>query len=202
MLITACPFDFFPAKKVKVNRSRPDASPAQQDTILQSPQAVIIPRPPEKRKEWRADSTEAFELLPLEPGLHLAIAEAPTHTNIGDNRLYILRVDPAYFDFEIISAKTENEQPKKASDWVEKHDLIAAINAGMYQMDHLTNVGFMKDHNRFNNSKFTKDNSIVVFHPNTDSLPPFAILDRSCDDWDSMLPQYQSATQGLRDGAL
>lgn len=188
----------FSCEKSQSQQKKPELPSAQQDTILQSPQTVIIPRPPEKRKEWRVDSTEAFELLPLEPGLDLAITEAPIHTNIGDNSLYVLRVDPAFFDFEIISAKTEKDQAQTADYWAKKHDLVAAINAGMYQTDHLTNVGFMKDHGTFNNKKVSKDNSIVAFHPNTDSLPPFAILDRSCDDFEDLLPKYQSASQGIR----
>jgi hypothetical protein len=191
-------FFLFSCEKSQSQQNQPEAAVPRKDTTVQSPQAVIIPRPPKKRKEWRVDSTEAFRLLPLEPGLHLAIAEAPIHTNIGDNRLYVLRVDPAFFDFEIISAKTENDRPQAATDWVAKHNLVAAINAGMYQMDHLTSVGFMKDHEVINNNKISKDNSIVAFHPRNDSLPPFAILDRSCDDWDSLLHQYQSATQGIR----
>ncbi|MEZ4685640.1 MAG: phosphodiester glycosidase family protein [Bacteroidia bacterium] len=188
----------FSCEKSQSQQNQSELPSATKDTVVQSSEAVIIPRPPERRKEWRVDSTEAFQWDSLETGLDLAIAEAPIHTNIGDNRLYILRIDPAYFDFEIISAKTEDNRPRTAADWVEKHNLVAAINAGMYQTDHLTNVGFMKDHNKLNNGTFNKDNSIVAFHPDNDSLSPFTILDRSCDDFDKTLPHYQSASQGIR----
>ncbi|MFK7972901.1 MAG: phosphodiester glycosidase family protein [Bacteroidia bacterium] len=170
----------------------------QKDTVVQQRSDVIIPRPPERRKEWRVDSVTAFAWEHLEAGLDLAVAEAPIHTNIGDNRLYVLRIDPAHFEFELISAKTENDHARPANEWLDKHNLVAAINAGMYQTDHLTNVGFMKDHGKMNNAKISNDNIMVAFHPATDSLPPFALLDKSCTDWDSLLPLYQSASQGIR----
>lgn len=195
ILISVC---FIACQPATTQQTQTSSQEPSQGTIHQQRSDVIIPRPPAKRKEWRVDSVQAFAWEHLEQGLDLAIAEAPIHTNIGDNRLYVLRIDPAYFSFELISAKTEQDKPRPATEWVKKHQLVAAINAGMYQMDHLTNVGFMKDHDKANNPKISKDNVMVAFHPTNDSLAAFTLLDRSCDDWDKLLPQYQSASQGIR----
>ncbi len=134
----------------------------------------------------------------LEPGLAFTEAEASIRANIGDSRVTLLRIDPAHFDFQLVSAKAGDRLPRFAPDWAAKEGLIAVVNAGMYQSDHLTNVGYMKNYDFVNQSRFNKDKAFIAFHPSTESLPPFQLIDRECHDWEKLVEDYQSVSQSIR----
>lgn len=134
----------------------------------------------------------------LDHGLEYASIPASKPVLVGDGIIRILRIDPAHFDFQLVAASEHGRKSKTGREWCESNDLVAVVNAGMFLQDGLTNVGYMKNFAHVNHSKFNKDNTLVAFHPSSDSLPPFKIIDRTCEDWEPLVDQYQSVSQGIR----
>lgn len=155
-------------------------------------------RLPPVRRQWRREITKPLKWLHLAKGLDYAYAEAPIACNIGDSHFSILRADPFFYEASIFSAKTLGSQSVPADSWAAKQDLTALVNAGMYQMDHLTNVGHMVAQGKVNQKRFSKDKAFFVSSPKTDSLPTWQIIDRDCQDWEHLIEQYENVTQSIR----
>jgi uncharacterized protein YigE (DUF2233 family) len=110
----------------------------------------------------------------------------------------ILKIDPAHYSFDLLSAKEPGEQSRTVEEWGEEKNLVAVINAGMYQQDHKTNVGYMKDFDFINNGHVNKNNAILAFNPKSSAKAPIQIIDRECQDWEVMKSQYNTFTQSIR----
>lgn len=128
---------------------------------------------------------------PLSPGLEVG--------RFGDPPITVVRVDPARFEFHVLSAKTLGlKSVPTASEWVERHGMVGAINASMFRADHLTSVGHMRDAKGTNNKSWNKDNAVFVTQPRRRGLPPVRILDRTCEDAASLAADYRVAAQNIR----
>jgi hypothetical protein len=134
----------------------------------------------------------------LEPGLHLGTFPAPRKSILGDSLVRVLRIDPDHFKFRLLNASANDNQRHSAREWTQKHNLVAAINASMYQSDNLTSVSLMKTIGHVNNTWYSKDRAILAFDPRNDSLPAIQILDRDCQDIDSLRKKYQTLIQSIR----
>jgi len=134
----------------------------------------------------------------LDQGLSFTSVDAPIHCNIGDSKLSILRIDPTYYKFHLISSKEKGEENKTASQWAKDYKLTALVNAGMYQADHQTNVGYMQNGSHVNNKRLNKDKTIVAFNPIQDKYPLFQIIDLECQNWETLSKQYKTFTQSIR----
>ena len=132
------------------------------------------------------------------PGLDYAAHRPSPAPAIGDGVVSILRIDPARYEFVLMSAKQTGDGPQTAPAWARRGDLIAAVNAGMYMADFATNLGYMQHYDFVNNPRLNRDNTIAAFNPKQAGLPPFQIIDRTCQDWDSLRQQYHSFTQSIR----
>ncbi len=143
-------------------------------------------------------SQEAMPWQKLDDGLHLAVYDAPKKSTDGDSKITILKIDPAVYDLNLFSAKEGKQYTKTAKEWVEEKSQIAVINAGMYRMDHATNLGYMKDHDFINNPKLNKDNTIAAFNRKDTTVPEFQIIDLKCQDWEQLKDKYHSYTQSIR----
>ncbi len=164
----------------------------EEDTDLDLPSDIE-----KDRRQWLRDSISAYEWNAIAPGVELAKAEGKWKTNIGDSYLYILRSDPELTEFVIHSAK-QSGHSQTAQQWCESEDLVAAINAGMYQADHATNLGFMKIGEFVNQSRISNDNLFIAFGPQNADLPPAQVIDRDCHDWESLIANYEFVTQSIR----
>ena len=134
----------------------------------------------------------------VDEGLFLAEVSAGQKSIVGDGKITILKINPAHYNFHLLSAKRKNENVKTAEQWAKQKDMLAVVNAGMYRDDFQTNMGFMQDYNFVNNKELNKDNTIVAFNRNNDTLPEVQIIDCVCQDWDVLKYQYQSFTQSIR----
>lgn len=131
-------------------------------------------------------------------GLDLAQVKADKSSPVGDRIVHIARVDPAYFEFKLLTASEQGRGKRTAKQWVDEFHLTAALNAGMFQMDHSTNVGYMKNYKHINNTRFNNDNTLIAFNPLKEDLPPLQIIDRQCQEWETLVENYASVTQGIR----
>jgi len=134
----------------------------------------------------------------VDDGLHLGAYISPNKSKIGDNIVTILKIDPSKYNFNLLSAKRKDKEIKTAKQWAVENKQIAVINAGMYQADFKTNLGFMKDYNFTNNGRLNKDNTIIAFNRKVDSVPEIQIIDRTCQDWEVLKEQYSSFSQSIR----
>ncbi len=135
----------------------------------------------------------------IEKGLAFAEIETPEKSFLGNSKVSVLKIDPKYYEFTLLCASQHDKKRRTADQWAEKFGLTAAINAGMYQEDMLTNVGYMKNFKHINNGYFRKDyNSIFAFNPIDPSLKKVQILDRGCQDIRKAMNQYKTLIQNIR----
>jgi uncharacterized protein YigE (DUF2233 family) len=134
----------------------------------------------------------------LDPGLAMAQFDGAAQEQGIHYRITVLRIDPAGFTLKLLCAKEYDRQRYTTREWSRQHGLIAAVNAGMYQQDGLTHVGFMKNFKHLNNRRVSKDNAILAFNPITSDLPEVQLIDRECQDFQSLSSKYQTLIQGIR----
>jgi len=134
----------------------------------------------------------------LDSGLFYTEFDSPLKSEYGDSKITILKIDPSYYNFKLISAKETGEPNKTAEEWAKSRKLIAVINAGMYQMDHKTNVGYMKNFDFINNRNYNNYNTILAFNRKDTSVPEIQIIDLKCQNWEELKDKYNSFSQGIR----
>lgn len=135
----------------------------------------------------------------LEPGLELAELAAPVKSESGDSVIRVLRIDPKFFQLRLLNASfSPDKKTLSAREWSERHHLVAAINASMYQEDFLKSVSLMKTRDQVNNAYFSKDKTILAFDPEINAIPPVKLIDLDCDDFSFWKNQYRTLVQSIR----
>jgi uncharacterized protein YigE (DUF2233 family) len=138
----------------------------------------------------------------LQPGLWLQIFEPKVEVRAGEEQLYIsvLKVDPAAYDFHLLTASEQGEGNKTLPQWLGSHQLHAATNAGMFWKDQQTSTGFMKNFGHINNKIIhPKYDGFLVFNPIHSSLPQIQIIDRKhYPQWREALDKYNTVLQSFR----
>jgi hypothetical protein len=150
---------------------------------------------------WVATAQEATPVpwqSPV-PGLDVAELVLPRPSPVGDSKLVVARFDPALFEVRLLSSKLLGlDQNPTAREWVEAHGLVAAVNASMYRDDHRTSVAYMRDGDRVNNGRWSKDNAVLAAGPREAGLAPIRILDRTCEDVPALAARYRIVVQNIR----
>ena len=134
----------------------------------------------------------------LENGLELGRFKVQKQTLVGDSTIAILRVDPDLWVLKLFAASLTGDAAFTAKECSEKHNLTAAINAGMFDLDFKTHTGYLKVGNYLNNSKFNQYNSVVAFDQVKTGRPPFRIFDLDEVSSDEIIKDYRCVVQNLR----
>ncbi len=134
----------------------------------------------------------------LDDGLSFVELDAPQKSDVGDSKISILKIDPETYEFKLLTAKENRGNSRTFRQWAQAFNLTAVINAGMYQTDLLTSVGYMKNYRHINNNHVNRNNSVFAFSPVDSTLVPARIIDRTCDDFDSLRQQYHCMFQSIR----
>ena len=135
----------------------------------------------------------------VEEGLFLGQFDAPYETLVKDSKIIILKVNPKYYSFRLFCASELGKIRLTPKEWCKKYNLIAAINAGMYQKDGLTNVGYMKNYSHLNNPRLNSTYKAVLAFNRVDiHVPEIQIIDLKCQDFETLRPKYQTFIQGIR----
>jgi hypothetical protein len=135
----------------------------------------------------------------LDTGLELGIFQAPQSSEIGDSLIRILRASPEQYKLVLLNvSKSESSKNMTAKEWSRNHNLIAAINAGMYQKDNKTSVAYMKTRSRVINRRLSRDKTILAFDRVNTEVPEVKIIDRQCDDFSTWKTNYQTLIQSIR----
>ena len=131
----------------------------------------------------------------LEPGLELGQFSPQGRPEATIN---VLRIDPVRFELNLFNASAENKVPLTPKQWAYKNDLVAVINASMFQEDLLTSVSLMRTKNHVNNNYVSKDKTVLAFDPVRPGVPPVKIIDRQCEDFETWRTNYNTLIQSIR----
>ena len=135
----------------------------------------------------------------VDEGLSIGEFGSLIRSNTKDSKITIIKIDPKFYSFKLLSASEHGRVRMTARKWCEKFSLIAATNAGMYQKDGFTNVGFMKNFNHLNNPQLNNIyKAVLAFNPAESKIPEIQIIDLRCQDFESIGPKYQTLIQNIR----
>lgn len=135
----------------------------------------------------------------LEPGLELVQYDSRTLQPAVKGDLVILRVDPEAWDLRVLACGPEDEN--KGLDlweWGHQFGLVAAINAGMFQADHKTHVGYCKIDGQVTNRGTNDYLSAAAFDPIDPTEPAFRIFDLDEISLGEVAARYRNVIQNLR----
>jgi len=132
-------------------------------------------------------------------GLDYIEVSAYKESFIGDGMLSILKLNPKYFDFQLI-CKSQTKVLKSATQWIDSLNGNIIFNAGMYNLqDETSHQFFMKNFEHMNNPILSSNvNGIIAFNPSKDSIPKLQLFDLTIDNWYDIKKSYQSLVQGYR----
>jgi hypothetical protein len=135
----------------------------------------------------------------LENGLSLATFPGTGSTLGSDTGLRILRIDPSRFELVLLNASASADHANRTPrQWARDHGLVAVINASMFQSDFRTSVSLMRSRTHTNNPRLSKDNAVLAFDPLDAGLPAVQIIDRTCQDFETIGPRYGTVVQSIR----
>ena len=135
----------------------------------------------------------------LDKGLELGIFLAPQAAAGGDSLVRVLRIDSRYYQLKLLNAsRFKKGVPLTPKQWCRKNGLVAAINPSMYQTDYKTSVSLMRTKAHTNNSRLSKDMTILAFDRQKANVPRVKIIDRQCEDFQSWKQKYGTLIQSIR----
>lgn len=135
----------------------------------------------------------------VDEGLSVGEFDSPLKSKVKESKVTIVKVDPQFYSFRLLCASEHGGVRMTPKKWCKKHGLIAAINAGMYQTDKMTNVGFMKNFSHLNNPRLNSSyKAVLAFNPVGPSVPEIQIIDLRCHDFEKLRPKYHTLIQNIR----
>ncbi|MGD1972543.1 MAG: phosphodiester glycosidase family protein [Desulfobacterales bacterium] len=135
----------------------------------------------------------------LSDGLELGIFLSPQLSETGDSMVRVLRIDTARYQLRLLNASASKKgRPLSAKEWCRQNELVAAINASMYQADLKASVSLMRTKSHINNPRLSKDMAILAFDRNSSDVPRVKIIDRQCEDFKNWEKRYKTLIQSIR----
>lgn len=138
----------------------------------------------------------------LAPGMELRRIATNTPGPVGDSQIVVLRMDPDLWQLEFVGAGAPGEStPRTARAFSQAHNFVAAINAGMFDTDGRTHLGYLRFRGQVSNPKTNEYRSVAAFDPGDPKRSPrFHIfdLDEGSAGMPAILKDYSSAVQNLR----
>ena len=135
----------------------------------------------------------------VDEGLHIGEFTLPGESKFKDSRITIVKIDPRFHSFKLLCASEHGKAKMTVKKWCQKHSLLSAINAGMYQEDGIRNVGYMKNFSHINNPRINPAyKAVLAFNPIEPTLPEIQIIDLQCQDFGRLRDKYQTLVQNIR----
>ena len=136
----------------------------------------------------------------LQKGLSFMQVDAPEKSILNDSKIFILKADPRFCVFRILSATENKKQNKTADLWAKDFGMNVVVNAGMFNLsNHLTNKGYLKNYSHFNNSHLKGNyNVMMAMNPKQLSDTSMIITDMTCRNLESVKLKYHTLCQGMR----
>jgi len=147
-----------------------------------------------------AAAQPAVEWKQLEPGLELAVIDAPMKSSHNDSKLTLVRIDPKKQNLKLLMVSELGGKKRVAPKWAEQYKLTVTVNAGMFEArgDQSTAHFYMQNYQHKNNPKIAGQNAFLAFNRKDDSVPRVQIIDRRCQDFSRLRWKYHTIIQGIR----
>ena len=111
----------------------------------------------------------------------------------------VVRIDPEKAELEFALRSREGGGKRTAAQWADERGYVAVINAGMFEMDHTSNVGRLISGAHQNNAAWKGAyQSVLVFGPTRRGLPKAQVLDLDAPGTRELAALYTSMVQNLR----
>lgn len=135
----------------------------------------------------------------VDQGLYIGQFAPWEKSRINGSKITIVKADPKVYSFKLLCASEHGKIRMTAKEWCQQHNLLSAINAGMYQEDGVRNVGYMKNFGHVNNPKLSPSyKAVLAFNPVESILPEIQIIDLKCQDFERLRFKYQTLVQNIR----
>jgi uncharacterized protein YigE (DUF2233 family) len=141
---------------------------------------------------------EAIPWKEADEGLFVAELESNLKPENISFSITVVKIDPRNYSLRLLTATENGKEKHTAKEWSENHGLLLAVNAGMFQEDGLTSVGYMKNFKHVNNSRLSSANSILAFNPVDGDVPEIQLIDRECQNFNELRQKYYSFVQSIR----
>jgi len=125
---------------------------------------------------------------------------------VGDSKITVLRIDPGLWELEVIGiVQTGETAGHTARDWAQKQKYAAVINAGMFEADNKTHLGYLRSHDHVYNGRVNSYRSVMAFDPREGKkVPAVRILDfdirvvkrPGLNQWEKQTRQWSEAAVG------
>lgn len=112
--------------------------------------------------------------------------------------LFVLELNPEKFEMIILSSQEYRTGPLTAESWADEFGYEIVFNAGLFMQENYLPLGYLKSDNMVLNSHHNRHNSFLLFNPIRKNLPSAMLIDRQCENLDSILPFYKSHLQSIR----
>jgi hypothetical protein len=102
----------------------------------------------------------------LAPGIDLQILKSVKPSSVGNSQITIVRIDPKQWELVFLGiSQTGETSGRTAREWCKEHKLTAAINAGMFDTNNKTHVGYLRYREHVNNAQINNYKSVIAFDP-------------------------------------
>jgi hypothetical protein len=113
-------------------------------------------------------------------------------------QLYLLKLDPRDYEFALLSISEQQTSSKTAQEWCDEYGYEICFNAGMFARDNNRSLGYCKNYDHIINPRLNRHNSVLAFNPKNPEDLPLRIIDRRCENFDSIGSRYNSLLQSIR----
>jgi len=118
----------------------------------------------------------------LAPGVEYTAIVWQAKPSHGDGKLHVVRIDPAKAELVVAAASADDGKNLTAAAWRTKLGLLAVINAGMYDEDFSSHVGFFRAGTHTNSAKWVDDYlSVLVMQPRQGDAAQAQLIDLDAD---------------------
>ncbi len=143
----------------------------------------------QSREQWKI----------LAKGIEYGVFSVRQLPDVGYGKIHIVRIDPAQAKLKLALASEQNKQNRSTAQWCKDFHLVAAINAGMFYKDYLTNVGYLRNRSHIQNKRWNnKYKSALAFGPRKAGIPKAIMVDLDTPDSMKRLEDYDAVVQNLR----
>lgn len=150
----------------------------------------------------RGVPSEASSWRTLAPGMEIRSVQSRKQSHLGDSRITVLRIDPSGWELEVMGiVQTGEGAGHTAREWSRKLKYTAVINAGMFETDQKTHLGYVRSRDHVFNGRVNGYQSMMAFDRRQGkNVPDFRMfdLDSPGGSLEAILANYSSAVQNLR----
>jgi len=136
----------------------------------------------------------------LQRGLYFSEPDAPEKSILNDSKIFILKADPRFCNFRMLSSSEHGKRNRTADVWSKEFGVNVVVNAGMFNIRNTrTNKGYLKNYSHTNNPKLNGYyNVMMAMNPKQKSDPAMKLYDLTCTKWESIRSNYHTFCQGMR----